>query len=237
MTLRLQYHRHPADDAVTLGNDRHQSAARGNLFENRDVAQQTGKLKEAWLRSRLVAERRKPREGKIIVDFRNHLVEAGLAEHHARTPDGIGQGLVVTRQSAQPASGQFIQVAHVIGQDVRVQPVGFGKNHVESNGNGAKIGKVDDHIRQARARPRPLAELLQAGFVDINDGDRARGLHARNKALVEVESPDPKFFDRRKIGDAQRRDADQQENAHQPRIAEPPPEPATDEFETDHACK
>src|SRR3984957_20266503 len=237
MALRLQHHRHPADDAIALRNDGKKSAARGDFFENRDVAQQTGKLEEVRLGSRFVAKRRKSRERKVLVDFRNHRFEPGLTKHHTGTPERIGQGLVVTRQSAQPASGQFIQVAHIIGQDVRVQPVGFGKNHVESNGNGAKIGKVDDHVRQARARPRPLAELLQARFIDVDDGDRTRRLHARIEALVEIESPDPEFFDRRKIGDAQRRDPDQQEKAHQPRKAEPPPEPAPDDFETAHACK
>src|SRR6202035_6190040 len=97
------------------------------------------KLKEARLRSRFVAKRRKAREGKVVVDFRNYLVEAGLAEHHARTPDGIGQGLVVTRQSSQPASGQFIQIAHVVGEDVRVEPVGLGKYDVECNDNRTEI--------------------------------------------------------------------------------------------------
>ena len=237
VTLRLQHHRHPADDAVALGHNRHQTAAGRDLFESRDVAQQTGKLEEARFGPRFIAKRRKPRKGKVIVDFRNHLVEAGFAEHHAGAPDGIGQGLIVTWQSAQPAPGQFIQVAHVIGQDVRVEPVGFGKYHVERNDNRAEIGEVDDHVRQARARPRPLAKLLQARFIDVDDGDGARRLHAGIEALVEVESPDAKFFDRRKIGDAQRRNADQQEKAHQPRKAEPSPEPAPDDFETPHACK
>ena len=199
--LRKQYHRHPADDAVTLGHDRQQAAARGDLFENRNVAEQTVEFEEARFGAPLVAERGKSRKGKIFVDVGHRRWKAGFAEHHTRAPDGVGQHLVVARQFAQLASRQIIQVAHGAGGDVGIEPVGFGENHVECNGDRAKIGEVDDHVRKVRTRPWPLSELLQARFVDVDNGDGTRGLHAGIEALIKIEGPDPKLLDRPKIGD------------------------------------
>ena len=58
---------------------------------------------------------------------------------------------------------------------------------------------------------------------------------ARVDALEGIEGPDPKLLDRRGIGDAQRREADQQRQAHQPRIAELPREPASQYPQSLHA--
>jgi hypothetical protein len=55
---------------------------------------------------------------------------------------------------------------------------------------------------------------------------RVRGhLGARVDTLEGIEGADPKLLDRSRIGDAQGGDADQQRQAHQPRIAELPFEP------------
>ena len=51
------------------------------------------------------------------------------------------------------------------------------------------------------------------------------GLHAGIDALEGIEGPDAKLLDRRGIGDAQRREPDQERQAYQPRIAELTPEP------------
>ena len=106
---------------------------------------------------------------------------------------------------------------------------------VERDHDGAELREIGDDVGDPRPWPWPLAEICQALFVDIDDSDRAGRLHAGIEALVEVEDPDPKLFDRRKIGNTQGHYSDQQREADQPRIAEPAPEPALQYPEPLHA--
>ena len=66
--LGTQHHRHPPHDAVALGPDREQAAPGGRLFQNMDVAQQPGKIEQEALR--VLAEHRKPRHRKRLVEIR-----------------------------------------------------------------------------------------------------------------------------------------------------------------------
>ena len=88
----------------------------------------------------------------------------------------------------------------------------------------SRVSSVDE-VGDPGARPRPLPELLQALLVDVDDGDRPCGLLAGLDELEGVEGPDPDFLDRSRIGDAKRREPDQEREADQPGIAEPPLEP------------
>ena len=102
---------------------------------------------------------------------------------------------------------------------------GSENTDVEGDHDGAEPGQFGDEVGDPRARPRPLPELFQALFVDIDDGDRPCGLLARIDALEGVEGPDPNLLDRSRIGDAQRGKPDQQRKAQQPGIADAPLEP------------
>ena len=134
--------------------------------------------------------------------------------------DRIRENLIVARQRPQLVSGCLIEIAESVGRDVGIEPVGLGEHDVERDRDGAQPGQVGDEIRDPRPRPGPLAEFGQAFFVDIDDSDRPYGLHAGIDALEGVEGSDPQFLDRREIGDAQRRDSDQEHEANQSRIAE-----------------
>ena len=64
-----------------------------------------------------------------------------------------------------------------------------------------------------RARPRPLAVLLQAGLVDVDDHHRPELGLARLDHLVEVEAAQPQFLDRDRIPITQRQKREQQHEA------------------------
>jgi hypothetical protein len=71
-----------------------------------------------------------------------------------------------------------------------------------------------------------LPKLRQALFVDIDDGDRPCGLHPGIDELESIESSDPKLLDRRRIGDPEGRERDQERQADQPGIPESPRKPS-----------
>ncbi len=175
---------------------------------------------------RLLAEHRQPRQRKRRIQIRYHIRQSGFAHHHARAPDRVRQHLVVARQGAQSAAGFLVEVMKRVGGDVGIEPIGFREDDVEGNDDGAEPGQMGDEIRDPCSRPRPLAKFRgQAPFIDIDDGDRPCGLHARVDALEGIEGPDAKFLDRGGIGDAQRRKPDQERQAYQPRKPEPALEP------------
>ena len=80
----------------------------------------------------------------------------------------------------------------------------------------ASLGQTRDEIGDERARPRPLPELLQALFVDIDDDDRPLRCIARMQHLKEIENADAKLFDRtrdRPSRSASKRDQQQKRSA------------------------
>src|SRR5258707_12481057 len=65
--LGLHYHRHPPDNAVTLGLDAEKAAPGGRLLQNRNVAEQSGKIDQETLW--LLAEHRDTCRRKRFVEF------------------------------------------------------------------------------------------------------------------------------------------------------------------------
>ena len=221
--LGLHDHRHPPDNTAAFGLDREQAAPGGRLFQHLDVAQQAGKIQHERLR--FLAQHGEARHRQRLVELGQHIGKSGFAEHHARAPHRIGEDLIVARQRAQPGAHLLVEIADGVGRDVGIEPVGLREHDVEGDHDGAKPGEIGDEVRHARPRPWPLAEFRQALFVDIDNGDRPCGLYARVDALEAIEGSDPDLLDRRGVGDAQRREADQERQAHQPRIPDPPLEP------------
>src|SRR6266702_2937350 len=129
-------------------------------------------------------------------------------------------------QSNMKGCGSSPSIARPVNsRDVRIEPVGLGEYDVERDHDGTEPGQTSDQIRDPGPRPGKLPEFRQARFVDIDNGDRPCRLHARVDALEAIEGSDAKFLDGGGIGDAQRRKPDQECQAHQPGIPEPPLEP------------
>ncbi len=221
--LGQHHHRHAADNAIAFGPDREQAPPRSRGFEKWNIPEQTRPLQHERLR--LLAEHGEARQRQRLVEFRLDLRKSGFAEHHARTPHGVGEDLIVARQRPQPASGFLVEVAKRVGRDVRIEPVGLGEHDVERDHDGTELGQTSYQIRDPGPRPGKLPEFRQARFVDIDNGDRPCRLHARVDALEGIEGSDANLLDGGGIGDAQRRQPDQERQAHQPGIPEPPLEP------------
>ena len=65
--------------------------------------------------------------------------------------------------------------------------VGLGKDDVEGDGGGAHLVQPDHQLGQARPRPRPLPESLQALVVDIDDAHRRRQERPGLQPLIGIE--------------------------------------------------
>ena len=171
LALRLHDHRHAPHDAVALGADAEQPAPGGGVFEDRNVSQQPREVEHERTSDRRRASRRRPAAAAHRAcgcDRR----QAGLAEHDPRLLDRVGHDLIVARQRAQLVPGFLVEIAKDVRRERRRQPVGLGEDDVEGDGGGAELGQARDQVGDARARPRPLAELAQAFLVDIDDDDR-----------------------------------------------------------------
>ena len=211
-------------NAIAFGIDGEQAVAAGCLFQHLRVAQQPRKFEHEFLR--VSAEHREPGHRERVVEFGADMGQSSFAEHDARALHRIGEKLIVARQLAQPGAGFLIEIAKRIGRHVGVEPVGLREHDIEGDRRGAEPGQIGDDVGDPGSRPGKLTEFRQTLFVDIDDGDRRLGhLRARFDALEVIEGADAKLLDRSRIGDAQGGDADQQRQAHQPRIAELPFEP------------
>jgi hypothetical protein len=114
----------------------------------------------------------------------------------------------------------------ISSRDGGIEPVRLRKYRVETDHDGAQPGQFGDQGCNPRPRPWPLAELLKAFVVDIDDRHRPCGLLAGIDTLEEIEGPDPNFLDGSRIGDAKSCEPDQQRKAQQPGIADAPGEPS-----------
>ena len=113
------------------------------------------------------------------------------------------------------------------GNDVRVHPIRFGEHHVEGDQNGPHLHQVLHQLGDNVARPRPLADLGKAVFVQIDDGDRLslnRRDRPRFEVLVQVECFDPDELHGVGIGYEKHHEGGQQADADQPINAEDPPQ-------------
>jgi hypothetical protein len=107
----------------------------------------------------------------------------------------------------------------------RRHAVRLGEHDVEADRDRAHAGEPRDDLGHLRARPRPLAELLEARLVDIEDDDRPLFGGARPRHLEKVEGAQPQLLDRRRVPHTQRHQADQQHQADRAREAETAPPP------------
>ena len=96
--------------------------------------------------------------------------------------------------------------------------VGLGEHDIEGDNERAHLGQPRDQVGDARARPRPLAERLEAFLVDIDDDDRPLcRLRAADSTWKKSKAANPQFLERQRIGDAQCSEREQQHEAQCPR--------------------
>lgn len=185
--LRFHHHRHPADDAIALRVDGEQPAAGRRVFDGRNVPQQTRKRHQ--IGSRIgAANGEAGMRRRVILRARCRGGGAGLANHDAAgTLYGVGENDIVARQPGELVEGLLIKAAKTLRGDGRRHPIGFGEDDIEADRDGAELPQLRDQIGNDRAGPRPLPDLLQARFVDIDDDNRPRGLFARTQNLKKIE--------------------------------------------------
>ena len=100
------------------------------------------------------------------------------AEHDRRLADRLGEDLVV--------GGKLLDLLSQARQSLRLRPeaervggrhaIGLGEHHVEADRGRAIGGELVDEVGEHRARPGPLAHLLQRVLVDIDDAHREGGI-------------------------------------------------------------
>ena len=142
---------------------------------------------------------------------------AGLADHDARFLDRIGQHLLVRRKLEQIGLHRVRQVGIVLGHPVGRKPVRLGEDDVEADDDGAHGGQSVDQPRHFGARPRPLSDKLKALLVDVDNRDRLLRRRARVKALEDVEALVADAGDEKRIGHAQAKQQEQQNDTSEPR--------------------
>ena len=181
-----------------------------------NVAQQSGKRHQA--RPRIRAENGKAGlRRRFAIDARRGVAAAVWP---TTTPPAFliasAKSGIVARKSGEFFAGLRVEAAETFRGDGWRHAIGLGEDDVEADGNGAIRAQTGDEIGDHRARPRPLPDLLEAGLVDVDDDDRPRGLFPRLQDLKQIECAQPQFFDRPRVGDAQRHEREQQQRAHRP---------------------
>ena len=222
LALRLHHDRHPAHDAVGFRIDGKHSAPGGGLLDRRDVAQQTGKRDQKrpgiWSDNGEAGLRR-----VLALGARCCLSRAGLShDDAAHSLYRFGEDRIVAGERGKLFARLRIETAEAAGGYGRRHAVGLGKDDVKANRDGAGGTQTGDEIGDHSPRPRPLPDLPQAGFVDIDDDDRPHFLFARAQDLKQVERAQSQFFDRQRVGDAQRHKREQEQYARRPRYPESP---------------
>jgi hypothetical protein len=143
--------------------------------------------------------------------------------------DRIRQDLIVV--------GQFLEARddRIVGSDL-VHPaddsrwrgaVGVEEQDVEDHRRGAQFVELRHQLRQQRARPRPLSELLEAVFVDIDDAHRGWLIDPRLQTQELVEDMDSELHERGRLArpQQQRNDHDRQRDQIVQVPADVSPEP------------
>jgi hypothetical protein len=198
MRTVLHHDRHPPDDTVAFRADREESAAAGRLLEDRHVTQQAGKIEQE--RSRIAAHCRYAdrRPGAACLCHREG--KARFADHDTRFTEGVGEHRIIARQRTQLGPCRFVKVAVRVRGNARRHPVGLRENHVERHHQRAHLSQTRNNVGDARARPRPLTDAVQAFFVNIDDDDRPLRCVARVQHLKEIEDADAKLLHQDGIG-------------------------------------
>ena len=151
------------------------------------------------------------------------LARGGLSyDDAARFLYRFGEDRVIAGQCGKLFARLRIETAEAAGGYGRRHAIGLREDDVKANRDGAGSTQPGDEIGDYRPRPRPLPDLPQAGFVDVDDDDRPHFLFARAQDLKQIERAQSQFFDRQRVGDAQWHKREQEQYAHRPRYPELP---------------
>ena len=208
--------RNPAHDA-SAWIDAQQPVAAGGSVQLFQTAQRSGEMPQ--MRGR-VAPANSKRRGAAVGDGRPFLLNPGDAERHGMPAQRIRQHGVVARQLRQALGELQIQPFDQAGDAGRRHAVGFRHQHVHADRRGFVLRDRFDQIRDGCARPRPLAEFLQAFFVDGNDDRGSRGALARRHFLVSVEQSHAQLAQGRQRREQRKREQDDEQcHAQRPALA------------------
>src|SRR4029079_1328817 len=86
----------------------------------------------------------------------------------------------------------------------------------------AHLSQTRNNVGDARARPRPLTEAVQAFLVNVDDDNRPLRRLARMQDLKEVKDADTKLLQQDRIGKSQRHEPDEQQESEPPGQAKSP---------------
>ena len=148
-----------------------------------------------------------------------------MAKNDAAVAQGLGKDFVVARKLANLCCELWRQPNDIVSQGVGRQAVEFREHGIEADHDRAQLCEVGHHLGQQMARPRPLADRLQAFVVDIDDRDRARCVRPRLQVLVQIESAQPERFDGSRIDRTHHARRDEKHQADQAAVFPPAEEP------------
>ena len=127
-------------------------------------------------------------------------------QHGGAGSDRLGQHRVVARPALQRRGERRCLLRRercnqLLGRGL----VGLGKQDVEGDHRRALLAKRSQELRHRGARPGPLADRAERGFVDVDDPHRQRRVVAlRVEALEGIEGDQPQRLKRERVGDPQR---------------------------------
>ena len=195
----LEHERHRAHHLVAVGDPVDRAVAGGGVLELGQGRDRALVLRQEL--ARIVAGHGEGAFDRRLA--RRLLVDQDEGGDDRRMADRARQDRVMGRQLAELAA-QRLDLGivwplreHPVGRGA----VGLGEHHVEGDGGGAHLGQPVDDARDQGARPRPLAELLERGVVDVEDAHRRLGRveRARLEALEAVEHQVAQLHHRRRI--------------------------------------
>ena len=102
--------------------------------------------------------------------------DAGDTQDHRAIRHRLRHARVIVGQLGQGLGHVGRQVRHLGAIDRRRVPVLLCQQHIEGHDPGAGLAEPIEQLRENRARPGPLADLGEAGIVDVDDRDRQHGL-------------------------------------------------------------
>ena len=219
LALDIEDHGHAAHDAVTLGPERNHTHRQSGAFQLRDVAQHVGVTQKEGFGVGT--------HGRIGRAFDGFEVSAqparrrGLGQHHRTVAQSFGEDLVIARQLLELLAHRIVQIPEVVGIKPRRHTVGLGKDNVQGNRRRAVGGDFLDQLGHGHARPGPLPDVFQGGFVQVHDNDRVGGDGPRFEPLIKVECLDADRFDHTGVEGAQDEEGRQQQQSDPAPAAEP----------------
>ena len=202
--------------AVQLGHHRHQAqAARiaGKGGQGRDAIGKGGQR----LLHALAEPGEAGRRCEAAVELGLGSTDAGLAQDHGIAPDRRRHRLLIAGQRAQQRCHPRVDRLEELRIGGRGEPVGLGEQDVEHDRHRPGLAEAVDQVGEHRARPGPLADLGQAGIVDVDDRHRRLvGNRPRGRALELVEQAQPGSLDQGRVPHLDRGQHEDQAEPDQP---------------------